>query len=206
MSGDRSIHLDLGMPSGSRYDVGHQGTDQQAQPEQRSATQLADDAAALRKLLDARSAPPGQAGQSGPGIPAQAPQALNPFALFSQGAASAAATSTDTATHEAPAGLDQTLSQMAQRLLVGDGSSGRRGVQIQLSKDTLPGVVMDVFEDAGAVVAEFTCSLEASRERLNKSAQWLADGLSQALQRPTCVRVQTDDPEDRCATQAQAGH
>ena len=202
MSGDRPIHLDLGMPSGSRYDVGHQGTDQQAQPEQRNATQLADDAAALRKLLDARSAP----GQSGLSTPAQPPQALNPFALFGQGAASAAPTSTDTSTHEAPAGLDQTLSQMAQRLLVGDGSSGRRGVQIQLSKDSLPGVVMDVFEDAGAVVAEFTCSLETSRERLNKSAQWLADGLSQALQRPTCVRVQTDDPEDRCATQAQAGH
>ena len=98
------------------------------------AYESGNDAAALRKLLDARSAPPGQAGQSGPGTPAQAPQALNPFALFSQGAASAAATSTDTATHEAPAGLDQTLSQMAQRLLVGDGSSGRRGVQIQLSR------------------------------------------------------------------------
>ena len=204
MSGDRSIHLDLGMPSGSRYDVGHQGTDQQAQPEQRSATQLADDAAALRKLLDARSAPPGQAGQSGPGTPAQAPQALNPFALFGQGAA--ASTAATTSTHEAPPGLDQTLSQMAQRLLVGDGSSGRRGVQIQLSKDTLPGVVMDVFEDAGAVVAEFTCSLEASRERLSKSAQWLADGLNRSLQRPTCVRVQTDDPEDRCLTEVQAGH
>ncbi|MBF5005582.1 hypothetical protein [Diaphorobacter caeni] len=204
MSGDRPIHLDLGMPSGSRYDVGHQGTDQQAQPEQRNATQLADDAAALRTLLDARSAP----GQSGLGTPAQPPQASSPFALFGQGATCEASTSTSTgtSTHEALAGLDQTLSQMAQRLLVGDGSSGRRGVQIQLSKDSLPGVVMDVFEDAGAVVAEFTCSLEASRERLKKSAQWLADGLSQALQRPTCVRVQTDDPEDRCATQVQAGH
>ena len=199
MSVDRSIHLDLGMPSGGQYDVGQQGAGQQPQAEQRSAMQLADDAAALRKLLDHRNA----AGQSGQGAPSQPQQAVNPFALFGQGAATSAAT---TSTREAPPGLDQTLSQMAQRLLVGDGSSGRRGVQIQLSKDTLPGVVMDVFEDAGAVVAEFTCSLEASRERLSKSAQWLADGLNQSLQRPTCVRVQTDDPEDRCLTEVQAGH
>ncbi|MPM21010.1 hypothetical protein SDC9_67449 [bioreactor metagenome] len=94
---------------------------------------------------------------------------------------------------------------MAQRLLVGDGSSGRRAVQIQLSNDALPGVVMDVFEDAGAVVAEFTCSQESSRERLVHAAQWLADGLHASLQRTAVVRVQTDDPEDRCLIQAQAG-
>lgn len=69
----------------------------------------------------------------------------------------------------------------------------------------LPGVVMDVFEDGGAVIADFTCSLEDSRERLARNAQWLADGLNDKLQRAVCVRVQTDDPEDRCTVEAHAG-
>lgn len=202
MTGGRPIHLDLGMPSGGAYDAGA-GLGQQPQADKRSGSDLADDAAQLRELLNAqRNASPNEAGS-------QATQA-RPFDLFGQqGAQTAAAQQASPAATEAardmPQGIDQALSQMAQRLLVGDGSSGKRAVQIQLSSDTLPGVVMDVFEDGGAVIAEFTCSLEDSRERLARNAQWLADGLNDKLQRAVCVRVQTDDPEDRCTVEAHAG-
>lgn len=200
MTGDRPIHLDLGMPSGNVFDVG-QGTGQQAQADPRSDSKLADDAANLRALLQSQREVTAQR-------EATAPMQLNPFDLLKPAAAmaqQAISPATVAAQSDMPAGIDQTLSQMAQRLLVGDGSSGRRAVQIQLSSDTLPGVVLDVFEDGGMVIAEFTCSHEDSRERLVRNAQWLADGMHQALARAICVRVQTDDPEDRCCTEANAG-
>ena len=200
MTSDRPIHLDLGMPSGNAFDVS-QGTGQQAQADPRSDSKLADDAASLRALLQSQREATAQR-------EAAAPTQLNPFDLLKPAAAmaqQAISPATVTAQSDMPAGIDQTLSQMAQRLLVGDGSSGRRAVQIQLSSDTLPGVVLDVFEDGGMVIAEFTCSHEDSRERLVRNAQWLAGGMHQALARAICVRVQTDDPEDRCCAEANAG-
>lgn len=204
MTGDRPIHLDLGMPPRDAFDTG-QGMGQQPQADKRSGSQLSSDASALRELLDSQRS-------AAPATEATAQVSLaRPFDLFGQGAQMAAAAAsagqpTLKAAHDLPQGIDQTLSQLAQRLLVNDGSSGKRSVQIQLSSDALPGVVMDVYEDGGAVMAEFTCSREDSREQLARNAQWLADGMHEKLQREICVRVQTDDLEDRCASEARAGH
>lgn len=191
---DRPIHLDLGMPASTPFDV-PAGKGNQPQADTRGQQQLDDDAQALRALLDAgRHAPPA----------APAPTAQRPFDLFGSPAAQQAAPPAATA-QDLPGGIDDTLASMARRLLVSDGSSGRRAVQIQLADGHLQGVVLDVFEEEGLLVTCFTCSQESARERLARNAQWLADGLAGRLARPVCVRVQTDDPEDPCTVQAHAG-
>jgi flagellar hook-length control protein FliK len=201
MTGDRPIHLDLGMPGATAFGTPASGG-QQTPADPRSQDELADDAHALRQLLQAQRQAPPSTSQPDTAAP-------SPFSLFgSPAAASTVPTSTTAHTEAAaqpPADLHDTLQQMAQRLLVDDGSSGRRAVQIQLGHDSLPGVVVDIHEEAGAVVAQFTCSQESSRARLARHADWLAQNLAERLQRPTSVRVQTDDPEDPCLTQAHAG-
>lgn len=208
MNTERPIHLDLGMPASTPFEA-RTGSGAHTGGDPRDTDTLSDDAKALRTLLEQqRAAPPA-------GAAAPPPSAPRPFDLFGPGAAAlpgqvpqqaaqptgaAAATPAD-----APQGIGETLSQMAQRLLVGDGSTGRRSVQIQLADDSLPGVVVDIFEDGGRVVAQFTCTQEASRERLVRNAQWLADGLAGRLGQGVCVRVQTDDPEDLCLVEAHAG-
>lgn len=122
-----------------------------------------------------------------------------PFALF--GAARAAAP--DAAKAPAPSGLANVLSQSAEQLLVND-NGGRREVRVELKDDVFPGVSVAVFEDEGRLVAAFTCSVEASRERLAAGAPALAGELAQSLSRPTRVQVQTDDPEDPCLIEARA--
>jgi hypothetical protein len=195
---DRPIHLDLGMPASTPFDV-HAGKGEQPPTDTRGQQQLDDDAQSLRALLDAgRHAPPA----------APAPTAQRPFDLFGGPAALQAAppaASAPSAAQDLPGGIDDTLASMAKRLLVSDGSSGRRAVQIQLADDSLPGVVLDVFEEEGLLVTCFTCSHEGARERLARNAQWLADGLAGRLTRPVCVRVLADDPEDPCPVEARAG-
>lgn len=196
MTTDRSIHLDLGMPTstGSGSPGGH------GMPsDTRSASQLSDEAQNLRELLDAqRQQPPAETAS-------QAARPSSPFDLFGARPPLPAETQSDTSLPaRAPSELHDTLHQLAQRLLVGDGSSGRRSVQIQLAIDSLPGVVVEIFEESGTMVAQFTCTQEVARERLVRSADWLAEGLARALARPCCVRIQTDDPEDRCLTEARA--
>jgi hypothetical protein len=75
-------------------------------------------------------------------------------------------------------------------------------VQIRLSDEGLAGVVLDVFEDGGRVVAQFVCTLEPARERLARAAGWLASNLAERLQRETLVRVLADDPEDPCPVES----
>lgn len=193
---DRSIHLDLGMPTstGSGNPGGH------GMPsDPRSSSQLSDEAQSLRELLDAqRNLPPAEAA-----APAVRPS--SPFDLFGGRPPATGETHSAASTPASPASeLHDTLHQLAQRLLVGDGSSGRRSVQIQLAIDSLPGVVVEIFEESGTLVAQFTCAQEVARERLVRSADWLAEGLARGLARPCCVRIQTDDPEDRCQTEARA--
>lgn len=203
MNTERPIHLDLGMPSSTAFDA-RTGTGPQTGDDPRGTETLDDDAKALRALLEQQRAAPPTGG-------AQPPSAPRPFDLFSpatmaapnhiaQPLPGAASTPPD-----APRGIDETLSQMAQRLLVADGSTGRRAVQIQLADDSLPGVSVEIFEEGGHVVAQFTCTQESSRERLVRNAQWLADGLASRLAQGVSVRVQTDDPEDLCLVEAHAG-
>ena len=67
---------------------------------------------------------------------------------------------------------------------------------MELKDDVLPGVSVSVYEDEGRVVADFVCANERSRERACAMAPELAAQLAQRLDRPTRVRVSTDDPED----------
>lgn len=117
--------------------------------------------------------------------------AASPFSLFGAGAAAAAA-GADGATDA----LVQALGETAGQLLVADGSQGRRQVRVELKDDVLPGVSVSVYEDEGRVVADFVCANERSRERACAMAPELAAQLAQSLDRPTRVRVSTDDPED----------
>lgn len=103
---------------------------------------------------------------------------------------------------QAPDGLAQALNEAADRMLVGDGGSGRREVRLDLKAEVLPGVTVSIYEEQGCLVAEFVCSRESSREILNRCAQALANELAQSLSRDTLVRVGTDDPEDRCLLEA----
>jgi len=130
---------------------------------------------------------------------APAAQAVpRPFALFGGPAAPAPQAAA------APLGLAGSLAEAADRLLVGDGSSGRREVRIDLKNEVMPGVTVSVYEEEGRLVAAFACASEASREKLNACAQVLADELARSLGRSTLVRVSTDDPEDPCLYEAAA--
>ncbi len=192
MRSERPIHLDVGVPSGNAFNT---QADLSGNADSRSQQQLADQAKDLRTLLQQqRSAP----------APEQTTAAPSPFDLFRP--LPAAPEQNPAGPQQAPpsVALEKTLDQMAKRLLVGDGSQGRRGVQIQLADEQLAGVVVDIFEESGRLVTRFTCSNETSRERLNTGAAWFADSLAQRLQRDTRVEVQTDDPEDLCLLQVDA--
>ncbi|MNK22388.1 Flagellar hook-length control protein FliK [compost metagenome] len=127
------------------------------------------------------------------------PAASSPFALFGANARA-----------QVPAGdsqsesLAQALSETAEQLLVADGSQGRRQVRVELKDDVLPGVSVSVYEEEGRTVADFTCANERSRERLCEMAPDLAAQLAESLDRPTRVRVGTDDPEDPCLAETDA--
>jgi hypothetical protein len=204
VSTDRPISLNLGMPQQSPFDA-RPDAERQPGADARDPGQLSDEARRMRDLLSN-----GARGGTGAGAPpACAPaETLRPVDLF--GAPAPAAPQASAARAESPqagvppdvAGAGEALSQLASRLLVSDGSSGRRAVQIRLSDEGLAGVVLDVFEDGGRVVAQFVCTLEPARERLARAAGWLASNLAERLQRETLVRVLADDPEDPCPVES----
>lgn len=203
MNTGRPIHLDLGTPPSTGFEA-RTGTGPQTGGDPRETDTLADDAKALRALVEQ------QRGAAQPAASAPSPAAPRPFDLFGAGAVAQtqplqAAHAFTPASADTLRGVDDALARMAQRLLVADGSTGRRAVQIQLAGDSLPGVAVEIFEEAGSVVAQFTCSQESSRERLVRNAQWLADSLADRLGHGASVRVQTDDPEDLCLVEARAG-
>lgn len=101
-------------------------------------------------------------------------------------------------------GVPQILVETLQQLYVTDGKSSRRQVSVTLAEDVLPGVTLSVFEDGGRVVADFTCAVERSRECLCQCAGRLAADMANRLNRETRICVRADDPEDPCATQAEA--
>ena len=128
MRSERSLHLDVGVPSGNAS--GMPG-DTLGQSDARSQQELAEQGRNLRELL-------AQQRQAAAEASVQAPAVASPFELFQ-------ATPASPAPAPVAAALSQALEQMASRLLVGDGSQGRRGVQIALDDAQLPGVVVDVF-------------------------------------------------------------
>ena len=204
MRTDRPIHLDVGVPSGNTFDA---QPDTAGHADSRSEQQLADQGRALRELLSRqRGAASAAPADSPPASANPAGTTSNPFALFGPAASAADAKPASPVPDAPPAALEQALDRMARRLLVGDGSNGRRGVQIQLDLAELPGVVVDIFEEAGRLLTRFTCSQESARERLCAGARWFADQLAGRLQRDVRVQVQTDDPEDPCLLQVDADH
>lgn len=206
MSTDRPISLNLGMPQQSPFDARPDG-ERQPGADARDAGQLSDEARRMRDLMNngARGGAPASPLSTAASASAEN---LRPLDLF--GGPAAVAAQAAAARGEAPqaavphdvAGAGEALSQLASRLLVSDGSSGRRAVQIRLSDEGLAGVVLDVFEDGGRVVAQFVCTLEPARERLARAAGWLATSLAEQLQRETLVRVLADDPEDPCPVES----
>lgn len=117
-----------------------------------------------------------------------------PFSLFGGGhvvpVASAAA--------PAPAlsHLDERLSAMARRLLVNEDQGGGPSVQLELDDAALPGVVVDMFEADGSIVAQFTSRDDQTHDHLAGAAPWLAQSLASALQRDALVRVLADSAQD----------
>ena len=93
------------------------------------------------------------------------------------------------------------LFDVVQQLYATDERSTGRQVSMVLAEDTLPGVVLSVFESEGRLVADFSCGVESSRECLCQIADHLADCLAERLARETRVCVRTDDPEDPCLYQ-----
>jgi len=197
MRSERPLHLDVGVPSGNAFGA---PSDTPGQADARSQQQLADQARNLRDLLaQQRSAQPGP--DHAGALTSAGAAVASPFDLFQPAAAGSAPLPP-----LAAAALTPALEQMASRLLVGDGSQGRRGVQITLADAQLPGVVVDIFEEAGRLVARFTCSDEGARARLCAGANWFAHELMQRLRRDVRLEVQTDDPEDPCRLQVDANH
>lgn len=193
---ERPIGLNLGMPASSAFDLATGG--EAGAGQKKHEGDLEADARQLRQRLAGGDAAP--AAQAAP----------KPFDLFGAGAVAPAPAAQPAAPRDA-SGLGDVLSRMTQRLLVDDGGNGRRAVQLQLSDDSLPGVVMEVSEGEGALVAVFTCSSESSRERLARAAGWLADQLAASQQRDVRLQVLADDPEDPClvevfASAATAAH
>ena len=202
MTTDRPLHLDVGVPSGSNWNQSHTGT--QGEPHTRQGLQQ--DSVRLKDLLLQPNSPSSHTDQA---QTASHFEAKNPFELFRPpGTAQAtpvAAASTAAALEpavEPDTSLESMLQHMASRLLVNDGHSGRRAVQLRIEDTQLPGVELQVFEAEGRLTALFTCASENSRLKLCKQATWLAEQLAQKLQRATCVQVQTDDPSAPCLEQA----
>lgn len=85
--------------------------------------------------------------------------------------------------------LDGHLAAIARRLLVKENDGGGPSVQIELDEELLPGVVVDMFEADGGIVAQFTSRHDDTRRQLEGAAPWLAQSLASSLQRDALVRV-----------------
>lgn len=212
MTGERPIQLDLGMTQYATFEApahggfeGQPGDGQSTQPDANQDQQLQEDAVRLQELIGIDpSAPlpvPFEPIQQDDEPDERNASALQPFDLFGRSVPTSAAPAP---TIESPelAGLDENLARMARRLLVGESPRGSETVRMELTAENLPGVVLEVFKDQGAVVAQFICTNEHSRTRLALAVPWLGESLSHRLSRDTLVRVLTDDPEDPSPVEA----
>lgn len=132
---------------------------------------------------------------------ADASEVIRPFELFS----SVTPLSPESSPTAVPSGLkdlDEGLSRLARTLLVSEDVQGSQTIRMELTADHYPGVMLEVFKDEGAIVAQFVCSNEHSRTSLARATRWLSESLSSHLNRTTLVRVLTDDPEDPSPVEA----
>lgn len=182
---ERPVALDLRMPAGQT-----QGDRAGSMPGG-TARQPPDQEAAARFAQSLK-------GVEGVPAPAQASvlQAANPFSLFGRatsGSASSPATSPAMRDGEArqrgdPVETiwDRTLQDGVKRLMVAED---QRSLRMDLDASVFPGVVVEVFEDAGAWVAQFTCSESDSFDRLAAAAEEMAPRMAASLERDALWRV-----------------
>ncbi len=124
----------------------------------------------------------------------QKPLPSGPFALF-QSAMPATLQAAPTLAANPINDLDVEITHIVRTLLVGENAVGNHMVRMELSSERLPGVTLEVYRDAGALVAQFVCANEHSRLRLTQAASWLSESLSVRLKNDTVVRLLTDDPD-----------
>lgn len=93
--------------------------------------------------------------------------------------------------------LNQRLTTVIAGLYVGEGAHGGKQVRLEMKEDALPGVTVVIEEVGGRMQIDFTCSVEASRLRLNEAVPEVAPDVAVRLERDVLMRVQTDDEEDR---------
>lgn len=142
-----------------------------------------------RALQDDRTPTSGSHPSSGSTARADSAPLPSPFELF-RTAASAADHATSTA--EPVPALVPALTGLVDKLMVGDGQDGRRMARLELDDSVMPGVSVVIQEDAGAWVAEFSCTNPESFTRLAQPAQSMARQLAEALSQDAVWRVVPD--------------
>ena len=186
MSMERRIDLNVSVPDfrGQEFQTGSQRQSNLPQPDAQAKSRFEEAMAG-----EPRAQTPAQERVSAP----------NPFSLFG----SLQQPGERPAAGLAPA-LSSRIGDGIERLMVDDGSNGNRQVRMELKDDLLPGVTVALQELEGRLQVDFICSNETSRLRLNEAAPSQAQALAERLRREVLVRVQTDDPEDLCLTEALA--
>lgn len=189
MSLERRIDLNVSVPDfrGQEFQTGGQRQSALPQPDAQAKSRF-DEALAGKNTSEAQAEV------------AERVSAPNPFSLFGSLQPPAGSPA---AGGLAPA-LSSRIGDGIERLMVDDGSNGNRQVRMALKDDLLPGVTVAIQELDGRLQVDFICSDESSRLRLNEAAPSQAQALAERLRREVLLRVQTDDPEDPCLTEALA--
>ena len=177
---ERPINLDIRTSSGAtqneRFGSSSSGLSREA-PDGDDVARFAN------SLRNGTAAAPGRAAMVG----GTSAQVSGPLGLFGINAPSDPA---DSITPRADRSTDEPIIvdfySNVKRLLV---SEDQRSLRLDLDATAFPGVVVRVFEDAGAWVAEFSCSELASFKKLAEPAQDLATRMAQALSRDSVWRV-----------------
>lgn len=180
---ERSISLDVRTPSGQGQGGlpgGTSGGLARQPPDRESVERFS---GLLRGSgVDGRaSADHAAPGEAVPVMPA------GPLSLFATPAAAAGVPASKVP--QAAVGSEQLLRDLqdnVKRLLVGED---QRSLRLDLDPAVFPGTSVRVYEDAGAWVAEFSCSNADSFDRLARPAQEMAASLAQALSSDALWRV-----------------
>jgi len=166
---ENSVQLHLRTPTERQETgMGHGSSQLPSAPEQESQNRFQ---AAMKANQLAPAVPlPGEA--SGVAV-------ANPMGLFGGAGAWGTAPSVKP-------GLMPLLKDSLKGLQVGQDA---RSVRMELSDDLYPGVSVAIFEDAGAMVAEFRCSQQSSYDALAAPAQEMASQLADDISRDALWRV-----------------
>lgn len=105
-----------------------------------------------------------------------------------------------------PARLVDAVCDLVDRILVGDGRSGRREVRLTLSDDLLPGVSVCVYQSEGAWIADFETTDPHSFQQLAAPAPDMARQLATLLHHDAVWQVaDRSDPSRLIRARSAAG-